>query len=168
MMRKPLSLEVFIFVVIVAILAAIATPNLLTARGRSKQKRTMADIRTIATAWEARATDLNSYTVEPDRHSATGTDASDFERLHRVIPADLQRVLTPTYIRKLPLKDGWGYDFDFRTGSYKGEAAQMYALRALGSDGRDDGIPYTGIPIKTFRDDIVFSNGSFTQFPEGT
>src|SRR5205814_4490670 len=43
------------------ILAAIAIPNLLTAMQRSKQKRTMADLRTIATAWEARATDLNKY-----------------------------------------------------------------------------------------------------------
>ncbi len=168
MMRKLLSLEVFIFLGIVAILSAIAIPNLMTARGRSKQKRTMADMRTVGTAWEARATDINSYTVEPDSHSATGTDVNDFEKLHRVSPAELRRALEPTYARKLPLKDGWGNDFDFRTGGYKGKDAQIYALRALGSDGRDDGFPYTGIPVKNFRDDLVFANGAFTQFPEGT
>ena len=44
----------FVVVAIIGILAAIAIPNLLTAMQRSEQKRTMADIRTIATAIEAR------------------------------------------------------------------------------------------------------------------
>jgi len=54
-------IELLIVVAIIGILAAIAIPNLLTAMQRSKQKRTMADMRTIATAWEARATDVNKY-----------------------------------------------------------------------------------------------------------
>ena len=54
-------IELLIVVAIIGILAAIAIPNLLTAMQRSKQKRTMADMRTIATAWEARATDINRY-----------------------------------------------------------------------------------------------------------
>src|SRR6478735_2999285 len=54
-------IELLIVVAIIGILAAIAIPNLLTAMQRAKQKRTMADIRTIATAWEARATDMNNY-----------------------------------------------------------------------------------------------------------
>src|SRR5437763_1331013 len=54
-------IELLIVVAIIGILAAIAIPNLLTAMQRSKQKRTMADMRTIATAWEARATDTNKY-----------------------------------------------------------------------------------------------------------
>src|SRR5436309_760920 len=43
-------IELLIVVAIIGILAAIAIPNLLTAMQRSKQKRTMADMRTIATA----------------------------------------------------------------------------------------------------------------------
>src|SRR5450756_69645 len=54
-------IELLIVVAIIGILAAIAIPNLLTAMQRAKQKRTMADMRTIATAWEARATDVNKY-----------------------------------------------------------------------------------------------------------
>ncbi len=53
-------IELLIVVAIIGILAAIAIPNLLTAIQRSKQKRSMADIRSIATAWEARATDNNN------------------------------------------------------------------------------------------------------------
>ncbi|MEO8035925.1 MAG: prepilin-type N-terminal cleavage/methylation domain-containing protein, partial [Acidobacteriota bacterium] len=54
-------IELLIVVAIIGILAAIAIPNLLTALQRAKQKRTLADIRSIATAWEARSTDLGKY-----------------------------------------------------------------------------------------------------------
>ena len=66
-------IELLIVVAIIGILAAIAIPNLLTAMQRSKQKRTMADIRSIATAWEARATDMNNYSA-----AGTGTSQLDF------------------------------------------------------------------------------------------
>src|SRR5437762_10551472 len=44
-----------VVVAIIGILAAIAIPNLLTATQRSKQRRTMADIRSLAVAAEAYA-----------------------------------------------------------------------------------------------------------------
>ena len=86
-------IELLIVVAIIGILAAIAIPNLLTAMQRSRQKRTMADMRTIATAWEARATDVNQYT-------AAGVDqlAGHGRREHH----DARRMLAPTYIKKLP------------------------------------------------------------------
>jgi len=43
-------IELLIVVAIIGILAAIAIPNLLTAMQRARQKRSMADMRTIATA----------------------------------------------------------------------------------------------------------------------
>src|SRR5437660_11185865 len=56
-------IELLIVVAIIGILAAIAIPNLLTAMQRARQKRSMADMRTIATAWESRATETNNYTA---------------------------------------------------------------------------------------------------------
>ena len=53
-----------VVVAIVGILAAIAIPNLLTAMQRSKQKRTMADIRTVATAAEAFAVDNHRFPAD--------------------------------------------------------------------------------------------------------
>ena len=91
-------IELLIVVAIIGILAAIAIPNLLTAMQRSKQKRSMADIRTIATAWEARATDANSY-------AAAGTS---FAFPTTVSYATLSGKLAPTYIKSLPANDGWG------------------------------------------------------------
>ena len=167
-MRKANIVTALIALALVAGVVSIAVPNVLTARNRSRQKRTMADMRTIATAWEARATDRNSYTVEPDRHATRGNDPADFAKLHSVPVADLERALVPRYIRKLPRTDGWGNEFDLRTGAYneKGEA-QSYAIRSFGNDGRADGHLYKGGVITNFKGDLVYANGSFLQFPEG-
>ena len=45
-------IELLIVVAIIGIIAAIAIPNLLNAIDRGKQKRTMADLRSIGTAVE--------------------------------------------------------------------------------------------------------------------
>ena len=46
-------IELLIVIAIIGILAAIAIPNLLNAVQRGKQKRTMSDMRALATAIEA-------------------------------------------------------------------------------------------------------------------
>src|SRR5437667_2758951 len=96
-------IELLIVVAIIGILAAIAIPNLLTAMQRSKQKRTMADMRTIATECEARATDLNKY-------NAAG--ACSFPQTDAGL-SNLQSYLAPTYVKTFPSKDGWGNDWGF-------------------------------------------------------
>ena len=52
-------IELLIVIAIIGILAAIAIPNLLNAVQRGKQKRTMSDMRALATAVEAWAVDNN-------------------------------------------------------------------------------------------------------------
>src|SRR5690348_11719743 len=99
-------IELLIVVAIVGILAAIAIPNLLTAIQRSKQKRTMADMRTIATAWEARATDENRY-------NAAGALSAITLCSNRIDMFALSTAVTPTYIKLLPEHDGWGNTLRF-------------------------------------------------------
>src|SRR5215212_4975972 len=89
-------IELLIVVAIIGILAAIAIPNLLTAMQRSKQKRTMADIRTIATSWEARATDENTYLVAGAQFTWPNVNVSY---------GALSTKLSPTYIKSLPQND---------------------------------------------------------------
>src|SRR5213593_3006566 len=94
-------IELLIVVAIIGILAAIAIPNLLNAMQRSKQKRSMADIRSIATAWEARATDMNNYGAAGGQSTlawGSGTNMSY---------TAMAGLLTPTYIKSLPRNDGW-------------------------------------------------------------
>ncbi len=56
-------IELLIVVAIIGIIAAIAIPNLLNAIDRGKQKRTMADMRSIGTAVESYSIDFNFYPV---------------------------------------------------------------------------------------------------------
>ena len=151
-------IELLIVVAIIGILAAIAIPNLLTAMQRSKQKRTMADIRSLATAWEARATDMNKY------------NAAAAVTLTQVQASDLIANLTPTYIKVLPVNDGWGVPYTYSADQGWGGAiaAQTYFIRSYGKDGLADAWAngQTG-PTTQFDCDIIYSSGSFIQFPEG-
>jgi hypothetical protein len=151
-----------------ALILMIAVPNLLTAHHRSLQKRSMADMRTISTAWEARATDTNSYSIEAAPTCKIAATAESFGKLCEVSGEQLARALEPTYIKHLPRTDAWGAPFDFRLGGYNAKGqAQTYAIRSHGSDQRADAESYASGTIERFEQDLVYSNGSFLRFPEG-
>jgi len=142
---------VMLLLYIPGMLAAIAIPNLLTAMQRSKQKRTMVDVRTIATLVEARAAQQDGgYPM------AASMD-------------DLAKTLAPANV---PRVDGWGAPFIYEVGECEnGHCARYYiasggknlklekppAAYALDADERN----------ASFDGDIVFSNGAFLSSPEG-
>ena len=65
-------IELLIVVAIIAVLAAIAVPNLLEAQVRAKVARVKSDLRTIAMALEAYRADNNAYPPnDPLRYYAT-------------------------------------------------------------------------------------------------
>ena len=94
-------IELLIVIAIIGILAAIAIPNLLNAVQRGKQKRTMSDMRALATAVEAYAVDNNQY---PAAACATGIYTS----LTVTLATNSFSNLSPTYIAQAPMIDGWG------------------------------------------------------------
>jgi prepilin-type N-terminal cleavage/methylation domain-containing protein len=150
-------LELLIVVAIIGMISAILIPNLVSAVERSRQKRTMADMRSIASAWEARATELNGY-------AAAGWSWPT----HSVSTAGLTGMLSPTYIRSIPLVDAWDGGLEAAISSTENTRAQVYAIRSKGKDGIADGDAYEAIGGTTrFECDIVFSNGAFVQFPDG-
>ncbi len=137
-------IELLIVVAIIGIIAAIAIPNLLNAIDRGKQKRTMADIRSIGTAVEQYAIDNNYYPAVTDIATLANTTTS----------------VVPIYIRTMPLQDGWRYDF------YVNSDALGYTLASGGKDGGD----LTGVQwgaTTGFDFPIVFMNGQFAAWPEG-
>ena len=162
-------IELLIVVAIIGILAAIAIPNLLTAMQRSKQKRTMADMRTIATAWEARATDVNKY-------NAAGAITAITACSNNVTKTQLSGALSPTYIKLLPNKDGWGNGLKFQADQPWNDPkpAQNYIVWSAAKNGDSAGAGVfdatassQGGATTNFNDDIIFSNGVFLQYPEG-
>jgi general secretion pathway protein G len=129
-------------------LAAFILPDFLHALNRSRQKRTMADIRTVASAWEARATEVNTYDVVPRQKPGMTV----------VSRKDLERVLVPTYVKTLPVRDRWDHPLQFVTNG------QDYFVRSSGRDGRLD--HYVG-RAESPDNDIVYSDGAFLEYPEG-
>ena len=140
-------IELLIVVAIIGIIAAIAIPNLLNAIDRGKQKRTMADLRSMGTAIEEYSIDNNFY---PQANTV----------------ALLEDEVSPSYMRKLPERDGWGIGF------YVDSDPSAYTLASCGKGATSCAslvVVNSGDGGKTtsFSDDIIFSNGSFVQWPEG-
>ena len=138
-------IELLIVVAILGIVSAIAIPNLLYAVDQSKQKRTMADIRAIGQAVEAYAVDATSYPTSADL-------------------ASLETVLFPVYIRVWPGTDAWSHAMIYIP---DGVAGRGYTVGSTGKDGLVEGAPAGGM-TDDFDCDILFSNGQFVQWPEGS
>jgi len=138
---------VLVVVAVIGILAAIAIPNLLTAMQRSKQKRTIADIRSIATAAEAYATDNNQYPQTLD-------------------------ALVPKYIKVVPKVDGWGNPFEYMCLNDETGKCTGYAIASGAKDGRmereiREAVAHPPSATTNFDCDIVYANGKFEEYPEG-
>jgi type II secretory pathway pseudopilin PulG len=134
---------IFVIVAILGILAAIAIPNFLTAMQRSKQKRTMADMRAVAMALEAHAEEKKAW---PAGHSVSE------------IAGELGT--------KVPTTDGWenllGYEALPDGGGYvivSGGADKKFEHGSL--------LDYEAQKTSHFDCDIVLANGEFVQYPGG-
>jgi type II secretory pathway pseudopilin PulG len=136
-----------VVVAFIGIFAAIAIPNFLTAMQRARQKRTMADMRSVASAVESYASQENHY-----------PDASE-----------LSSALVPKYIKVLPSQDGWTTPLRYEC--WPAGQCTMYGIASAGADKtfEHDSIQEYATDTKTvtFDNDIVFANGRFAQYPEG-
>ena len=135
-------IELLVVVAVLGIITAIAIPNLLASIDRGKQKRTMADLRSLSTAVEVYSVDRGFFPVA----ATIGALAPEVE---------------PLYIRVAPPTDGWGRAIIVNS------AARGYTL---GSGGKDGGALTSvggGGATTAFDDAIILVNGSFTQWPDG-
>lgn len=135
--------ELLVVVAIIGILTAIAIPQLKQAIDRAKQRRTMTDMRLIAQA-------VNSYAI----------DFSFAPKFTTATVASLRPYLEPTYVKKIPLEDGWQHPYQYQAEGFD------YTIRSYGKDGAADGTLSSG-PTTRFSADLVLYNGVFVQWPEG-
>ena len=134
-------IELMITLVVIGVIAVITITNLLGAIDRGKQKRTLADMRTIGTAIEAYAVDNSQYPVSSDT-------------------ATLWLQAVPAYLRPMTQKDGWDHEFVVDV------QATQYTIASTGKDGVPSGCA-VGVHTTQFIQDICFSHGTFIQYPEG-
>jgi general secretion pathway protein G len=149
-------IELLIVIGIIGILVAIAIPSLQSAIHRGRQKRTMADMRSLATALESYAVDRNTY---PAGSCAGGL----FTSYGLAMNSTSLSAISPTYIANVPRIDGWGRPFLYNVNASK----SSYNIVSYGRDGRaSPSTPICGTTTN-FNDDIIYSNGTFVQWPDG-
>jgi len=148
-------IELLIVIAIIGILAAIAIPNLLNAVQRGKQKRTMSDMRALATAIEA-------YSVDSNFYPPAACNAGIYTTSGNALNLSSFTNLTPTYIAHVPVQDGWGRFLSYAVDN----ALFRYNIRSFGRDGAPGALNCG--TTTDFNDDILYSNGTFVQWPEGT
>ena len=136
-------IELLVVVAVIGLIAAIAIPNMLNALHKARQKRSMGEIRTIGSALAMYQRDNAFYPILAD------TNAS-------VLRPDLT-----VYVGNYSDLDGWrtpiGYNSD----------GTQYTLVSYGKNKAED-LPYDGGTTGDFDSDIVFSEGVFVQWPEGS
>ena len=162
-------IELLIVVAIIGIIAAILIPNLIDALQKAKQKRTMADMRNVGTAWLSWVTDVVSG-------AAAGQRTWDGSEYTAITSADLFETLHPSstffYLNELPTKDGWKNSYLY---GYTAEPLGSQVI-AIGSGGRDgslsgafDSAVQTGPFTPTDYDqDIIWADGFYVRWPGGS
>ena len=155
--------ETLVVVAILGLLAAISIPLTINSINRSKQAQSMANIRAIAVAWEMRNADVKAYNAAGATYRLPTIT---------VTATNLATILSPTYIRAIPTRDGWNTPLDFLSDAQIGSRtaqAKTYAIRSRGRDKvlAGTGRTYTIGATTNFDCDIVYSQGAFQVYPEG-
>ena len=165
-------IELLIVVAIIGIIAAILIPNLLDALQKAKQKRTISDVRNTGTAWMSWLT---------DQVGAASAGQSVFKgTLHTVTVtyAEIYKYLRPSntffYMQEVPERDGWTQPIAYRRASNLLWSSTMSiyapcrdgAWNATGGPSKD--IAVYGFMSTDYDQDIVWADGYFVLWPEGT
>ena len=164
-------IELLIVVAIIGIIAAILIPNLIDALQKAKQKRTMADMRNVGTAWLSWVTDAVSGAAAGQGTTRTWNGGAYI----KIDAADLFTTLHPTstffYLNELPDKDGWKNSYLY---GYTGNPAGAQVI-AIGSGGRNGGIGTSFTTLSTgpftptdYDQNIVWADGFYVRWPGGT
>lgn len=135
-------IELLVVVALIAIIAMIAMVALIGALDRSKQRATMADMRTVSKAIEAYAVD-NGF-VPADAGGLVG----------------IADELVPYAITVLPVNDHWGNPYE-----YSAPTPYDYTIQSHGKDGID-GVDITIATRFDYNLDLLIVNGLFVAAPE--
>jgi general secretion pathway protein G len=133
-------IELLIVVALIAIIAGIAMVNLIGALDRSKQRATMADMRTIAVGIEV-------YQIDKGFMPTAGT------------MIQLRSALIPYQASVIPIVDRWGRSFSYS------QNGSSYTIESFGKGGVDGAeVTYQTRADTTL--DLILSDGMFTFAPE--
>jgi len=163
-----------------AVLALAAIPTVSGQQGGqpgdnpnlTKQKQTIVDVRSVGTAMYTWYKDE----VEPKRSEATHKKAEaesesesiDVTVVPAISPENLEKVLVPKYIERIPRQDGWGNPYEFRLNTTDPNAVHVMGVRSTGRDGQFSGNVYkvgNFLPPE-YDQDVVWMDGYFLRWPQ--
>jgi len=143
-------------IALLGIVAAILIPNFLDALQKAKQKRSVADLRSVAVA-------LSSY--QDDHEGLPPGDTLD-----QVAPA----LEEGGYLAEVPRTDGWKNPFRYECLEVLEGVCQSFRLASAGQDGEFEHQRLAEYPVGQFhrieyhRDLVVGDAGMFVQSPSTT
>jgi len=132
-------IEMVLVLQTITIMALIMIPMLWTAFEKSKQRTTMADMKTIATALATYKIDSNYYPMVSDI-------------------TQLVSVLAPNYVIEVKTVDAWNHTMDYAAN------LETYSLESFGRDGAN-GMNITYNTRDVYDLDILLANGRFAASP---
>jgi uncharacterized protein len=125
------------------------------------QKRTVADIRNTGTA-------MFSWLTDQVGAAAAGQNEVDMDRYSVLSLEELQAILLPQYMQRIPNTDGWGNPYEYYLNVENPLAEQVMGIRSPGRDGRFSSDEYTVTSFEPgeFDEDIVWADGFFVRWPQ--
>jgi type II secretion system protein G len=158
-------IELLIVVAIIGIIASMLIPNMLDAMQKTKQKRTMADMRIAGGAMFSWLTDQVGAAAAGQ--ASTQINLADYGGQKTV--ADLQAVLVPNYLQDIPAKDGWKSAYNYYLNTANPHSRNVMAIRSTGRDSQADGsgtYTVTGFEPTDYDRDVVWADGFMVRWPE--
>jgi len=141
-----------------------APPELeITDRSTDEQRqlKTVADMRNLGTA-------MFSWLTDELGAGAAGEQEVDIQLYPYISGADLERLLVPHYLEKVPKVDGWGHPFDVRLNVENTLAQHVLSIRSPGRNGQYSADVYKPGKFEPldFDQDIVWADGFFVRWPQ--
>lgn len=156
-------IELLIVIAIIGIIAAMLIPNFLDALQKTKQKRTMGDVRIVGTA-------MFSWLTDGAQAAAAGAtiDIANYGPLRTA--GQIESALVSAYIQEVPSLDGWKHTFEFYLKEGDTSAVNVMLIRSGGRDGSFSATEYEaeGFEPTDYDQDIVWADGFFVQYPNKT
>lgn len=134
--------ELLVVVAIIGILASIAVVNLQSALDKSRQRRTMTNIRSVAGAIMAYGADFGYLPTDGIQGPV------------------LRNALRPNVFKDLSVQDAWMNNLIYNTDQ------SHYTVESFGRDGTDGPADITHATRTQFECDILMVDGLFTASPE--
>lgn len=169
-------IELLVVIAIIGILATLLISNAMEVLQKTKQKKTMAMIVTIATA-------CAHYVTDTGYAPAAGTQSGVLQPSSAFV-----QVISPVYTKTFPINDEWGHPFRIYTGKAVSTVYNIpeeeignddFLIVSLGRDGKEGGTltftynpnnPSAGLytleSMADFKNDLINMNGSWLHAPQ--